>query len=117
MFTTVPRRPPMSMPLASLTLTLTLADVLARIDGMTELPKQQRADLKASLRFVCRAIGRQPSDVAADPDRLRAVITTMTLATTRANPRRLRNARSLAGKALLLANVTSLPRRSRQPTS
>jgi integrase len=95
----------------------TLADVIDRIDGTLELPRQRQADLRAAVRFVCRAVGRQPAHVVADPDKLRAVIATMTPPTTGASPQRLRNARSLFWKALRLANVTTLPRRSRQPTS
>jgi integrase len=107
----------MSTAKSSLTAFPTLAGVIDRLDSLSEVPKQHRADLKSAVRFFCRAIGQQPADIIADPAKLTSVLRTMTPASTCATVERLRNAKSLLGKALQSAGVTSLPRRSRQPVS
>jgi integrase len=96
---------------------VTLADVVAHVLARVDLPLHRRQDLASAVRAVCRSIGKPPGQVAADPVGLGRSIALLTPADTGVSPGRLRNIKSLVGKTLELAGVTTVPRRSRQPLS
>lgn len=107
----------MSTSSVSLKTVTTLADVIVQIAGLTNLPPPHRGELASALRTFCRAVGRQPSAVIADTDRLRRDMGSLTPAAVGVSPGRLRNLKSLVDKAFRLTGVTTIARRTRLPQS
>jgi integrase len=93
----------------------TCADVIERIGIQTDLPLRRRHDLSSAVRRFCRLQNRPPHDVRADPMELRHQLKQMSPIITGLSPGGFRNFKSLLGKALIAAGVTSVPRRSRTP--
>lgn len=93
----------------------TCAGVIERIDRRTDLPLRRRQDLSSAVRRSCRLQSRQPHDVAADPADLRRQLAQMSAPTAGLSRGSFRNLKSLLGKALIEAGITSVPRRSRTP--
>ena len=93
----------------------TCADVIQQIGIRTDLPLRRRQDLSSAVRRFCRLQNRPPHDVRADPMELRHQLKQMSPIITGLSPGGFRNFRSLLGKALIVAGVTSVPRRSRTP--
>src|SRR6516225_5592570 len=93
----------------------TCADVIERIGIQTDLPLRRRHDLSSAVRRFCRLQNRPPHDVRADPMELRHQLKQMSPIITGLSPGGFRNFKSLLGKALIAAEVTSVPRRSRTP--
>jgi len=93
----------------------TCADVIGRIDGRTDLPLRRRQDLSSAMRRFCRLQSRQPHDIPADPADLRRQLAQMSAPAAGLSQGSFRNLRSLLGKALIEAGITSVPRRSRMP--
>jgi integrase len=95
----------------------TLADLIAQINRRADLQLRRRQDLTSALRRFCRVQGRDAREVSADPVTVRRQLSDMSAGSTGLAPGSLRNLRSLVGQALLLAGVTTLPRRSRVAVS
>ena len=95
--------------------TPTCTDVIERIGIRTDLPPRRRHDLSSAVRRFCRLQNRPPHDVRADPMELRHQLKQMSPIITGLSPGGFRNFKSLLGKALITAGVTSVPRRSRTP--
>ena len=93
----------------------TCADVIDRIDVGTVLPLRRRRDLASAVRRFCRLQNRRPQDVPADPADLRRLLAQMSPITAALSDGSFRNLKSLLGKALIAAGITSVPRRSRTP--
>jgi len=93
----------------------TCADVIERIGILTDLPLRRRYDLSSAVRRFCRAQNSPPHDVRADPAELRHRLAQMSPITIGLSPGGFRNLKSLLGRALIAAEVTSVPRRSRTP--
>jgi integrase len=105
----------MSTEYPSRTMIPTCADVIERIDSRTDLPLRRRQDLGSAVRRFCRLQSRQPQDVPADPADLRRQLAQMSAVTAALSPGSFRNLKSLLGKALIAAGITTVPRRSRTP--
>jgi integrase len=93
----------------------TCADVIEHIGNRTDIPPRRRQDLTSAVRRVCRLRHRNPGDVLADVDNLRRELAQMSCASSGLSPGSYRNLKSLFGKALIAAGVTTVPRRSRAP--
>jgi hypothetical protein len=93
----------------------TCADVIGRIDGRTDLPLRRRQDLSSAMRRFCRLQSRQPHDIPADPADLRRQLAQMSALAAGLSQGSFRNLKSLLGKALIEADITTVPRRSRTP--
>ena len=96
-------------------MSLTCADVIEHIGNRTDISLRRKQDLTSAVRRVCRLLHRSPQDVSVDVDKLRRKLAEMSLAASRLSPGSYRNLKSLFGKALIAAKVTTVPRRSRTP--
>src|SRR6516162_3933565 len=94
-------------------MSLTCADVIEHIGNRTDISLRRKQDLTSAVRRVCRLLHRSPQDVSVDVDKLRRKLAEMSLAASRLSPGSYRNLKSLFGKALIAAKVTTVPRRSR----
>jgi integrase len=95
----------------------TLADVIAVIQGLHDLPPQRRHDLVSALHKIAALFDQPPDSVAADAMTLRQRMATFTAAAAGISPGRWRNVRSLISTALKLAGCTVMPRRRRHSHS
>jgi site-specific recombinase XerD len=77
-----------------------LADVLAAIEQATDLSPARRRDLSSAVRAVCKALGRQPADIPADPAQLRRRLEGLSPEALGLAARRWANIRSLVLKAI-----------------
>ena len=93
----------------------TCADVIELIGNRTDMRPRRRQDLTSAVRRFCRLLHRSPRDVSVDVDRLRRELAQISSATSRLSPGSCRNLKSLFGKALIAAEVITVPRRSRAP--
>lgn len=93
----------------------TIADLIEVLNGRADLPHRRQQDLASALRRFCRNQGRTPNETSAEPTSVRQELAGMSPAGTGLSPGAFRNMRSLIGQALLLAGITSVPRRSRTP--
>jgi hypothetical protein len=93
----------------------TCADVIERIGIRTDLPLRRRHDLSSAVRRFCRLQNRLPHDVCADPVDLRRQLVQMSPMTAGLSRGGFRNFKSLFGKAVIAAGITSVSRRSRTP--
>jgi integrase len=93
----------------------TIAELIAAINGRAELRHRRRQELASALRRFCRKQRRNAADVSAEPASVRQELESMSPQNTGLSPAAFRNMKSLVGQALLLAEVTSVPRRSRTP--
>jgi integrase len=91
---------------------MTLADVIAAIQGQHDLPRQRRHDLVSAVHKVACLLGHQPGDIAADAATLRQRLLPFTAAGAGLSPGRWRNVRSLLSAALKLSGCTVARRRS-----
>ena len=87
----------------------TFADLIDRIEAHDELPLRLRQNLTWAFRAVARAIGKEPTAVPAHPEFLRKALDQAAPASVGLSHRAWNNARSLAGKALHWAGLTSIP--------
>jgi len=87
----------------------TFADLIDRIEADDELPLRLRQNLTWAFRAVARAIGKEPTAVPAHPEFLRKALDQAAPASVGLSHRAWNNARSLAGKALHRAGLTSIP--------
>ena len=97
------------------TVSRTYADVIQLIENRTDISLRRKQDLTSAVRRVCRLLQRHPRDVPADAAQLRRELAQMSAAASMLGPGSFRNLKSLVGKALITAGVTSVPRRSRAP--
>jgi hypothetical protein len=67
------------------------------------------------MRRFCRLQSRQPRDIPADPAELRRQLAQMCAPAAGLSQGSFRNLKTLLGKALIEAGITSVPRRSRTP--
>src|SRR5271168_4436596 len=51
----------------------TLRAVIEAIEGDSSLPKARKTELTTGVRTICRCVGRDPSEVDANPAALRAL--------------------------------------------
>src|SRR5690349_1915061 len=86
-----------------------LADFIARIQGDPALSQTTRQNWAWALRALCRAAKAEPDLVAAHPEALRRLFAKAAPAATGLSVPAWNNVRSLAGKALAWAGVTSIP--------
>lgn len=94
---------------------MTLAEAIERVMARTDIPERRRWELCSAVRRLCRALGRLPSDVLADPTELRRRLAQMSPMAAGLSRGGWRNLKSLVSKALLTAGLISLPRRSQMP--
>src|SRR5437763_2511330 len=85
------------------------ADLLARIAADPNLPARTRQNWSWGLRTVARAVNKDPAEVPAHPEYLRALLKRAAPASIGLSPAAWNNARSLAGKALEWAGLASMP--------
>src|SRR5258708_7003754 len=87
----------------------TFADLIARVQGDATLPPSKRQNWTWGLRAVARAVGKDPVAVPAHPEFLRRVLKLAAPASIGLSRAAWNNARSLMGKVLEWAGLTSLP--------
>lgn len=93
----------------------TFADLIDRLRKDGILPQTTRQNWMWALRAVARASGKEPIAVLAHPDFLRKLLKRATPATIGLSPAAWNNARSLSGKALEWAGITTMPRHYQAP--
>jgi integrase len=94
---------------------VTLADVLARLEADRDLDPARRRELCSAVRSVCRVLNAEPALVAAHPRRLRARLRGVTAAAAGVGQGRWSNIRSLTLKALKRVGIRAMPGRYREP--
>lgn len=97
---------------ADLDVPLTLAQVRDRLDRMTELPKQKKADLRSAINTVGRALGLPLEAIPSTPAILRTRLETVSPAGLGIGKQSWANTRSRLLKALDLTGVTVMAGRS-----
>jgi integrase len=90
---------------------VTLADVIERLRADATLSPRRRDDLCSALRTVSRALGLDPSMLAADPRSLRQRLSQLSPAGLGISAGRWRNVRSLVLAALRHVGVKAMPSR------
>ena len=90
----------------------TLADVLARLTELDDLPRQRRHDFASAVRRVADLIGMPASDIPADAPTLRRRLALLTPAGAGMTERRFRNVLSLLTAALSLVGASVARNRS-----
>ncbi len=95
--------------------TVTLADVLFRLDEDEGLDQRLAREMRSAIHTVCRVIGADPGLVLAEPRQLRPRLAKLTPAMAGVSPGRWSNAKSLTLKALKRAGLKSMAGRSREP--
>jgi integrase len=102
---------------AALPAVVTLADVLANIEGDRSCPVRQRQDRASAIRTLAKALGRQPGEIPAQPRQLQRRIEEMSPAMAGLTPLRWRNVLSLTRAALKQADLSRVPGRHTGPLS
>ena len=88
---------------------MTFADVIDRIEADHKLPLRSRRNWTLALRAMARAIGKEPTAVPAHPEFLRKTLDRAAPASVGLSRAAWNNARSLVGKSLRWAGLTSIP--------
>src|SRR5215469_2710593 len=91
---------------------VTLAGVLQHLEADHSVDQRLRREMCSGIRTVCRALGSDPSLVAAEPRQLRPRLAKLTPAIAGLSPGRWSNIRSLTLKALKIAGLKSMAGRS-----
>jgi integrase len=94
---------------------VTLADVMSRVRTLPNLGERRRQDLLSAVRLVCRALGRRPEEIPADPQRLRVWLTAISATEAGVGEARWRNGKSLFDSALEAAGIAMIRKRSKEP--
>jgi hypothetical protein len=94
---------------------VTLADVMSRVRTLPNLGERRRQDLWSAVRLVCRALGRRPEEIPADPQRLRVWLTAISATEAGVGEARWRNGKSLFDSALEAAGIAMIRKRSKEP--
>jgi len=97
------------------TATVTLADILSRLEA-DEGPDRRRAgEMRSAIKTVCRVLGADPGLMPAEPCQLRPRLAKLTPAIAGVSPGRWSNIKSLTLEALKRAGLKSMAGRSREP--
>ena len=88
-----------------------IGDVIALVSADSTLPKTTRQNWAWALRFLCRVCGKDPASIPAHPDYLRCLLKKAAPTASGLTAAAWNNARSLAGKALAWAGITTVPGR------
>gem|GEM_PF-377933 len=107
-------RPPTSR-IPSPATSKTLADVLAHVQGDTTITPRQRQDMASALRMTARAVGRELSEVPAEPSHLRSRLKDFAPAALGMRAERWANVQSLLRKSLVAAGLGESYVRKRAP--
>jgi integrase len=92
-----------------------LADLLDRLKRDPELPATKRQNLIWALKTIARAAAKDPADIVAHPEFLRAVMKVATPESIGLSRAAWNNVRSLTGKALVWAGLASMPQHYQAP--
>ena len=90
----------------------TLQDVITDLRERTDMPSAKRSELVSAVSRLCRAASTVPSEVPADPLAVRRLIERAQPGAVGISKRSWANTRSLVGKALELAGIRLLRRRT-----
>jgi hypothetical protein len=91
------------------------ADVIEQIGGRTDIARCRRQNMQSALRRFCRLLRQDSRDVRADPEELRREFARISWAASGLAAGSYRNLKYLVLRALSLAGVTIVPRRSFVP--
>src|SRR6266404_4802642 len=97
--------------------TLTLADVMARIEGRQEITQKERRELLSAVRTICRIVGLEPGSVSAEPRSLREHLDNVPLAYGGLSRTRWNNVKTLLLAALDQAGIKTMAGRASEPLS
>ena len=103
--TDMPNHKPYASPFVS-EATPSMAEVIERIDNLSDLSSTRRRDLKSAVRSFCRLIGKEPSEVPANINWLHVRIRRIHPAAHDISKKRLANIKSDVLKALTLAGCS-----------
>ena len=102
-------QPPLSRNAFADTKLLTLADLLDQLKRDRELPKSKRQNWIWALKAIARASDKDPADIVAHPEFLRAIMQRAAPESIGLTRAAWNNARSLLGKALAWAGLSKMP--------
>lgn len=91
------------------------ADLIDRLKRDRELPATKRQNWIWALKAVARAAAKEPADIVAHPEFLRAVMKVAAPESIGLRRAAWNNARSLTGKALVWAGLASMPQHYQAP--
>lgn len=92
-----------------------LAELIERIGVAQTLPLSQQQNMFWGIRLVARASGKTPAQVPAHPEYLRNLLNSAAPASLGISKGAWNNARSLTGKALRFAGLSSMPAHYQAP--
>lgn len=93
----------------------TMADVLDRLATGAGIAAERRIALRSAARTFCRAVGKDPAAVSAEPRAVRETLTTLTPGAAGLSRQSFLNLRSLVGRALDAAGIATIAVRCRTP--
>ncbi len=105
-------------PLLPLALSLggpTMADVIDRLETSMDLSTGRLVALRSAARTFCRAVGKDPANISAEPRAVREALTRLTPGAAGLSRQSFLNLRSLLGKALDAAGIATIAVRCRTP--
>lgn len=96
---------------------ITVAEVIDRTAAADALGARRQQDLRSALRTLCRVLGKETTQIIADPGALRRRMNELGPAIPGISPARWRNIRSLVLRGLQAAGIKVTPTRSSRPLS
>ena len=96
---------------------VTLAEVMARLEAIPDLDPGSRAQMFSAIRTLCRLLKTAPSMVPAEPRNLTLRMAQITHASAGLSRGRWNNIRSLVPTAVRRAGVRAMPGGARRPLS
>lgn len=93
----------------------TMADVLDRLATSPDIAAGRLVGLRSAVRTFCRALGKNPADVSAEPRAVREALSRLTPGGVGLSRQSFLNLRSLVGKALDAAGIDTIAVRCRTP--